>query len=349
MAIGQRALLVTTAEGNLLWDPPGYLDELSVQAVADAGGLRAVTASHPHFYGSMADWSRVFDAEVLLCEADLGWLTRPPERPRRPGRARWRSCPGSPWSSAAAISRAARWPTGPGAGGAGALLSGDFIFVTPGEDRVTFVGNAPNRLPLSERAVRAVAEAVQPYQFDRVYGGWWKPVLRADAKAVVERSAERYIQWLRGEVPRTDDPAGLAAVQRRLNSWSMPYFFIKVAVEDGVPPAFVAWSRVALAAVILLPVAVRRGRCGGWAAAGRPSPPTPPARSAVPFLLIAEGEQRISSSLAAILIASMPLMVALLSVRFSPTTGRPGYGWPGWASASERGRPARGGRRRPAG
>ena len=34
-----RALLVTTAEGNLLWDPPGYLDELSVQAVADAGGL----------------------------------------------------------------------------------------------------------------------------------------------------------------------------------------------------------------------------------------------------------------------------------------------------------------------
>ena len=88
-----------------------------------------------------------------------------------------------------------------GAGGAGALLSGDTIFVTPGEDRVTFVGSAPNRLPLSERAVRAVVEAVRPYRFDRIYGGWWKPVLRADAKAVVERSGERYIRWLRGEVP----------------------------------------------------------------------------------------------------------------------------------------------------
>jgi hypothetical protein len=88
-----------------------------------------------------------------------------------------------------------------GAGGAGALLSGDTIFVTPGEDRVTFVGSAPNRLPLSERAVRAVVEAVRPYRFDRIYSGWWKPVLRADAKAVVERSGERYIQWLRGEVP----------------------------------------------------------------------------------------------------------------------------------------------------
>ena len=83
--------------------------------------------------------------------------------------------------------------------GAGVLLSGDTIFVTPGEDRVTFVRSAPNRLPLPERAVRGVVEAVRPYAFDRIYGGWWQPVLRRDARAVVERSAERYIQWLRGE------------------------------------------------------------------------------------------------------------------------------------------------------
>ncbi|MGH2814629.1 MAG: hypothetical protein ACRDLC_05660, partial [Actinomycetota bacterium] len=63
-----------------------------------------------------------------------------------------------------------------------------------------YVRSAPNRLPLPERAVRAVVEAVRPYRYDRIYGGWWQPVLREDAKAVVERSAERYIQWLRGEV-----------------------------------------------------------------------------------------------------------------------------------------------------
>jgi hypothetical protein len=81
------------------------------------------------------------------------------------------------------------------------LLSGDTIFVTPGEDRVTFVRSAPNRLPLPERAVRGVAEAVGPYRFDRIYGGWWGPVLRSDAHRVLERSAERYVQWLRGEAP----------------------------------------------------------------------------------------------------------------------------------------------------
>jgi len=44
--------------------------------------------------------------------------------------------------------------------------------------------------------------------------------------------------------------------------WGVPYFFIKVAVDADVPPGFVAWSRVALGALLLLPVAWRRGGCG---------------------------------------------------------------------------------------
>jgi hypothetical protein len=85
-----------------------------------------------------------------------------------------------------------------GADGRGVLLSGDTIFVTPGEDRVTFVWSAPNRLPLSEAAVAGVAEAVRPYRFDRIYGGWWTPVLRTGAWDTVQRSAARYIEHLRG-------------------------------------------------------------------------------------------------------------------------------------------------------
>jgi glyoxylase-like metal-dependent hydrolase (beta-lactamase superfamily II) len=87
-----------------------------------------------------------------------------------------------------------------GADGLGVLLSGDTIFVTPGEDRVTFVWSAPNRLPLSETAVAGVAEAVRPYAFDRIYGGWWAPVLRSGAWETVRRSALRYIEHLNGTV-----------------------------------------------------------------------------------------------------------------------------------------------------
>ena len=100
--------------------------------------------------------------------------------------------------------------------------------------------------------------------------------------------------------------------------WGVPYLFIKIAVDAGITPAFVAWSRVALAAVLLLPLAVHRGvlrdlrgRAGailGYAAC----------EVAVPFVLVGMGEQYITSSLTAILIATMPLMVALLSLRLVP-------------------------------
>ena len=43
-----------------------------------------------------------------------------------------------------------------------------------------------------------VAEAVRPYAFDRIYGGWWAPVLRSGAWETVRRSALRYIEHLNG-------------------------------------------------------------------------------------------------------------------------------------------------------
>jgi drug/metabolite transporter (DMT)-like permease len=100
--------------------------------------------------------------------------------------------------------------------------------------------------------------------------------------------------------------------------WGVPYFFIKVAVDEDVPPAFVAWSRVALGAVLLVPIALRRGALRGLGGRWPAILAYAACEIAVPFTLISIGEQYISSSLTAILIASMPLMVALLSVRFSP-------------------------------
>jgi drug/metabolite transporter (DMT)-like permease len=100
--------------------------------------------------------------------------------------------------------------------------------------------------------------------------------------------------------------------------WGVPYFFIKVAVEAGVPPAFVAWSRVALGAAVVVPLAWRRGALRGLGGRWRAVVAYAACEVAVPFFLIAAGEERVASSLAAILIASMPLMVALLSLRLSP-------------------------------
>ncbi len=100
--------------------------------------------------------------------------------------------------------------------------------------------------------------------------------------------------------------------------WGVPYLFIKVAVDGGVPPAFVAWSRVALAAVLLLPLAWSRGALRGLSNRKLAIVGYATCEVTVPFVLIAAGEQYVTSSLAAILVASMPLMIALLSLRLSP-------------------------------
>jgi drug/metabolite transporter (DMT)-like permease len=106
--------------------------------------------------------------------------------------------------------------------------------------------------------------------------------------------------------------------------WGMPYLFIKIAVDDGLTPGFVAWSRVTLAAVVLLPLALRggalRGLPLGWLAVFAA------AEIAIPFPLIGFGETRVSSSLAAILIAALPLVVSFLAIWFDraerPTPAR---------------------------
>jgi drug/metabolite transporter (DMT)-like permease len=98
--------------------------------------------------------------------------------------------------------------------------------------------------------------------------------------------------------------------------WGVPYLFIKVAVDGGMSPAFVAWVRVVLAAVILLSLAARAGVLGSlrghwpWLALYAVFEIT------IPFPLIAYGEQHVTSSLTAILIAAVPLFVALLAIRF---------------------------------
>jgi hypothetical protein len=198
IGVGQRGLLVRTPEGNLLWDPPPFIDEAAIRAVRDAGRLRAVSASHPHMYGAIVQWSRTFDVPMLLAEADLAWLMRP-DGAVRPWSGTLDVLPGVTLIQCGghfAGSAVVHWAAG--AQGRGALLTGDTMFVAPGEDRISFAYSAPNRLPLGEPAVRAIVDAVAPYAFDRVYGGWWTPVLRHDAQPVLERSARRYIELLRG-------------------------------------------------------------------------------------------------------------------------------------------------------
>ena len=198
-SIGQRALLVQTPGGNVLYDCISYIDDAGIAAVRELGGIRAIAMSHPHFYDSMVEWARAFDAAIYIPEADRQWVMRPDAAIRYWDGQPLELAPGATLIQTGGHfdgSAALHWAAG--AGGKGALLVGDSITVVPDRRYVSFMYSYPNLIPLPEATVRQVVAAVAPYQFDRIYGGWWERNVLTGAKAAVRQSMERYIRQLRG-------------------------------------------------------------------------------------------------------------------------------------------------------
>jgi drug/metabolite transporter (DMT)-like permease len=93
--------------------------------------------------------------------------------------------------------------------------------------------------------------------------------------------------------------------------WGLPYFFIKVAGQE-LSPVILAFSRVSLATLILLPIAWRRGALRSLGKHKAAICAFGLVEFAIPFSLISLGERWISSSVTGILIAMVPLSIALI-------------------------------------
>ena len=76
-AIGQRALLVRSNAGNVLWDCTAYLDDAVRKRIGNEGGLAAIAISHPHYYSAMVEWAHTFGCPVYVHEAERKWVMRP--------------------------------------------------------------------------------------------------------------------------------------------------------------------------------------------------------------------------------------------------------------------------------
>ncbi|MEA2223700.1 MAG: hypothetical protein QOH83_2076 [Solirubrobacteraceae bacterium] len=98
--------------------------------------------------------------------------------------------------------------------------------------------------------------------------------------------------------------------------WGASYLFIKVALEDDVPPIFVVFARIALGAAVLVPLAWKSGALRGTRGWTGPIVFMALIQVVIPFLLITYGEQHIASSLTGILVSAAPIFTALIAVRY---------------------------------
>lgn len=198
-AIGERALLLSHPGGNILWDCLALIDDETVAEVERLGGVSTIAISHPHYYATVVDWSRRFDASIYLHAADRQWVMRSSGRITfwegeqcvlRDGVTLYRL--GGHFAGGTVL----HWREG--AGGRGALLTGDIIQVVADRHWVSFMYSFPNLLPLPAAEVQRIRESVEPLAFERLYGAWFERVVQQDAHAAVLRSADRYLRALQG-------------------------------------------------------------------------------------------------------------------------------------------------------
>lgn len=196
--IGQRALLIQTPKGNILWDCISLLDEATIRAVRDLGGVSAMAISHPHYYTTMVEWSRAFgDVPIHLHQDDARWVMRPDPRIHH-----WTG-ETKVLSEGFTLVRTAghfdgyqvlHWNAG--ANKQGILFSGDQPQIAADPRWVSFMYSYPNMVPLNEAAIRRILTSLDPFEYERIYSAFTPGLVSRDAKAVVRRSAERYIRHI---------------------------------------------------------------------------------------------------------------------------------------------------------
>ncbi len=195
--IGQRAFLLQTPAGNVLWDCLALLDDATHDIVAALGGLDAIAISHPHYYTTMQDWAEAFDAPVLLHADDRDWVMRPDRR-----LVFWEGETREIAPGCTLMRLGGHFPGGTvlhwarGAQRRGVLLSSDIVQVAADRQRVSFLWSYPNMLPLSAPVVRRIVEKLEPVRFDRIYGAFDGKTVADGASDVVQASARLYLDLL---------------------------------------------------------------------------------------------------------------------------------------------------------
>ncbi len=196
-AIGQRALLVQTPAGNFLWDCIALIDEVTVELIRGLGGLAGIAISHPHYYTRCQDWAAAFGCPIHLHAADREWVMRPDSAIRH-----WDGETLALGPDATLIRLGGHFPGAtvlhwtPGGSDGCALLTGDTLQVVADPSRVTFMYSYPNLLPLSAATVRRIADALQGWRIDRVYGFNVGRQIIEEGGAAIEHSARRYVALL---------------------------------------------------------------------------------------------------------------------------------------------------------
>jgi glyoxylase-like metal-dependent hydrolase (beta-lactamase superfamily II) len=193
-AIGQKAHLILSKSGNILWDCLPFIDEPAVAYIQSKGGIQAIAISHPHYYSLMTEWSRLFNCPIYLHQHDAQWVMDD-----SPSIHYWEGQALDLWDGIRLIHTGGHFPGScvlhlPPQAHRGILLTGDTIYVAQDRTKVSFMYSYPNLIPLAQKDIVQIRERLAPIPFETVYGAFEGQIIPSNGKAIVNQSIDRYLR-----------------------------------------------------------------------------------------------------------------------------------------------------------
>lgn len=189
-AIAQRAHLIISPGGNILWDCITNLDASTIALINALGGIKAIAISHPHYFSTIVEWSKAFgDVAVYVHALDAEWLGR-----KSDSIIFWQEDELALWDGMKLIHCGGHFP---GANilynpiANGSLFVGDTIQVAPDLKTVSFMYSYPNMIPLPKKDILQIRDSVKDLQYTKMYGAFGR-YIKTGAKASVDFSINRY-------------------------------------------------------------------------------------------------------------------------------------------------------------
>ncbi len=192
-AIGQRALLVLSPGGNILWDCIPLLDKPTTEFIKSKGGLKVIAFSHPHFYSTMNDWAEIFDCPVYIHQNDEQWIVNRGNRVTL-----WSGKEKELWDGIKLINIGGHFPGSsilhiPSLSSEGVVLCGDTFVISPSKRHVAVMHSYPNKIPLPLNEIQRIKERMRLLQFDTMHGWIDSQSIYSEAKLIMENSLAKYV------------------------------------------------------------------------------------------------------------------------------------------------------------
>lgn len=192
-AIGQRALLVLSDQGNILWDCIPLLDEMTIEFIRAKGGLKAIAFSHPHYYSNMNDWAEIFNCPIYIHKNDAMHIQTGSKHIHL-----WEGEEMLLWDGISILLTGGHFDGScilhvPFLSPLGSILCGDTLFLSPSKKHFSILRSYHNRIPLPLSEMRRLESRFSQIPFDAFYGYHKSQNLEENVKSIFKQSMQRYI------------------------------------------------------------------------------------------------------------------------------------------------------------